>query len=376
MTERLPDFTLLMPCLDEARTLPGCLEAAFACVERLGLDAEVLVADNGSSDGSGDLARARGARVVEVPEKGYGAALLGGIEAARGRWVMMADCDGSVDWGALDLFVHEVRAGADLVMGCRLPAGGGTLHAGAMPWMHQHVGNPGISFLGWWLFGARVTDQNCGVRMFRRDRIQALDLRTTGMEFASEMLIKATLFGLDIREVPIHLYPDGRDRAPHARTFVDGWRHLRFMLLMSPLWLFLLPGGLLMAGGAALGAHLAAGGTPPWLFAGDALAAASLSVLLGFQILSFGLMSRTFAVAEGLLPRQQTLDRLYPVVTLEVGVVAGFLLVAAGLVGLLLRGAPGVDSDLARVAALTLSVLGAQVVFTSFMLSVLGLRRR
>lgn len=353
MSGPTPEFTLLMPCLDEAETLGGCLDAAASAIEVLELDAEVLVADNGSRDGSVAIAESKGARVVAISEKGYGNALRGGIEAARGRYVMFADSDGSVDWADLAGFVEEIRAGADLVMGCRLPSGGGTVLPGAMPWLHRHVGNPGLAWLGWVLFGTPVHDLNCGVRMVRRGRILELGLSTTGMEFASEMLIKATLFGLVIREVPITLSPDGRSRRPHARTFLDGWRHLRFMLLMSPLWLYLIPGALVFVVGLV---GLSGGSV-----------GAGMAVLVGFQVASFGLLARTFAVAEGLLPKQPAMERLYPVITLEVGLACGLVLGLAG-VATLWAGRP--------VLGLVAACLGAQVFFTSFLLSMLGLQRR
>ena len=356
MAAPTPEFTLLMPCLDEAATLAGCLQAARAGAEALGLEAELLVADNGSQDGSVAIAQRLGARVVPVALRGYGSAVLGGIEAARGRYVMFADCDGSVDWSDLSGFVEAAREGADLVMGCRLPAGGGTILPGAMPWLHRWVGNPGLAWLGRWLFGTRVHDLNCGVRLVRRDRVLALGLRTAGMEFASEMLIKATLFGLEVREVPITLYPDGRARRPHARTFVDGWRHLRFMLMMSPLWLYLVPGALAAAAGA-LG----------FLRTGPDAVGPALAMLVGVQLLGFGLMARTFAAEEGLLPREPVLEELYPWINLEVGVLLGLGAGAAGLVAMV---------RWPCALALAVVAFGTQVVFTSFLLSMLGLERR
>ncbi|MGV3650209.1 MAG: glycosyltransferase family 2 protein, partial [Devosia sp.] len=237
------ELTILMPCLNEAETLAVCINKAQGYLARSGVSGEVLIADNGSTDGSQEIARAHGARIVDVPVRGYGAALGAGIAAARGRFVIMGDADDSYDFSALDAFVAALRQGHQLVMGNRFRGG---IAPGAMPWHHKYIGNPVLSFLGKLFFRTKASDFHCGLRGFDRSAIQGLGLRTTGMEFASEMLVKATLSGLDVAEVPTTLKPDGRSRPPHLRSFRDGWRHLRFLLLFSPRWLFLYPGLVLL----------------------------------------------------------------------------------------------------------------------------------
>ncbi|MCD6340022.1 MAG: glycosyltransferase family 2 protein, partial [Verrucomicrobia bacterium] len=234
------ELTVLIPCLNEAETVGLCVRKARESLERLGVSGEVLVADNGSEDDSARLAAAAGARVIHVPERGYGSALLAGIEAARSRFILMADADDSYDLENIEPFLAKLREGFDLVQGCRLPAGGGRVERGAMPFLHRWVGNPLFTRLARWWFGTPVHDTNCGMRAFRRDFIQRLELRCTGMEFANEMLIKAALHKGRVAEVPVVLRPDARQtRASHLRTFRDGWRTLRFYLLYSPRWLFL-----------------------------------------------------------------------------------------------------------------------------------------
>ena len=257
MTDAL-ELTILMPCLNEAETLAICIGKAQSFLTRSGIAGEVVVADNGSTDGSQAIASANGARVVPVPEKGYGAALAGGITAAHGKFVIMADADDSYDFANLDLFVAALRDGADLVMGNRFAGG---VAADAMPWHHRYIGNPVLSFLGRLFFRTPVRDFHCGLRGFSRVAIQRLNLRTIGMEFASEMVVKSTLSNLDVREVPTTLKKDGRSRPPHLRSFRDGWRHLRFLLLFSPRWLFLYPGITLLLVGLLIGAALMRG--PP-----------------------------------------------------------------------------------------------------------------
>ena len=244
MREQLA-LSILMPCLNEAETLAVCVRKAKASLTQSGLRGEVIVADNGSSDGSVQIAEELGARVVHVPEKGYGNALRAGIEAAQGKWIIMGDADDSYDFSDLDRFVEKLQQGYHLVMGCRLPSGGGTIMVGAMPWKHRWLGNPVLSWVGRLFFKCPVHDFHCGLRGFSREAYEQMDLRTTGMEFASEMVIKATVKSLRITEVPITLFKDGRSRPPHLRSWRDGWRHLRFMLLFSPTWLFLVPGVLL-----------------------------------------------------------------------------------------------------------------------------------
>jgi glycosyltransferase involved in cell wall biosynthesis len=382
------ELSIVMPCLNEAETLESCIVKAKQSLERLQLSAEIVVADNGSTDDSGHIAQRLGARVVQVAEKGYGNALRGGIEAAGGRWIIMADADDSYDFAAIDPFVEKLRAGYDLVMGCRLPKGGGQIEAGAMPWKHRWIGNPTLSFLGRFFFKSPVTDFHCGMRAFTKAAYEQLGLRTTGMEFASEMVVKASLNSLRVGEVPITLYKDGRSRRPHLRSWRDGWRHLRFLLLFCPTWLFLAPGLTLLFAGAAMGARLCWG---PIIigavgFDTNTLLVCSLGVVVGLQITLFGVFTRTFAVAEGLLPRTPFWERLSEKVTLEKGLLLGLLIVANGLVYLINAvlfwkaagfGAMSYPDSLRQVIpAVTLVTVGVQVIFFSFFLSILDLPRK
>jgi glycosyltransferase involved in cell wall biosynthesis len=379
------ECSVVLPCLNEAETLAVCVRKARACLDALGVVGEVVVADNGSTDGSQEIARAEGARVVDVPVAGYGAALMGGIEAARGRFVIMGDADDSYDLGGLGPFVEALRGGADLVMGNRFAGG---IAPGAMPPLHRYLGNPVLSFIGRLFFRSRIGDFHCGMRGFRRDAVLGLGLRTTGMEFASEMVVKATLAGLTVAEVPTTLSPDGRSRPPHLRTWRDGWRHLRFLLLYSPRWLFLYPGVVVMTLGLVLGVALLPG---PVEFGDRALDVTALlfamaMVLVGFQAIVFAVFARAFAMNEGLLPVSQGLERAFRTVTLERGLVIGGL---ALVVGLALAGYSLVEwgsndfgaldtREAIRVAvpAATLIVLGFETVMASFFLSLLGLARR
>jgi glycosyltransferase involved in cell wall biosynthesis len=382
------ELTILMPCLNEADTVATCVRKARATLERLGLEGEVLVADNGSTDGSVERAREAGARVIHVPERGYGNALLAGIAAARGRFVLMGDADDSYDFTAVEPFVRALREGADLVQGCRLPSGGGRVLPGAMPWLHRWIGNPLFTGLARWWFKTPVHDTNCGLRAFRRDWIEQLDLRCTGMEFANEMLIKAALHGARFAEVPITLHPDGRRaRRPHLRTFRDGWRTLRFYLLFSPRWLFLVPGIALMLAGLAAWWAAAAGVT----LAGRALGvnsslAGAMLLLCGYQSVLFALLTKAFAINEKLLPMDRRMDRFFRVVTMERGLALGGLglLAGLGLLGGALVRWWGGEADptavrhtttLALVGA-TLGTLGFQTVLFSFFASLLGMHRR
>jgi glycosyltransferase involved in cell wall biosynthesis len=376
-----------MPCLDEAEALELCVRKAQASLDALGLPGEVLVADNGSTDGSVEIATRLGARVVHVAAKGYGNALRGGISAARGTWILMADADGSYDFSAIGGFVEKLREGHDLVMGCRLPAGGGEILPGAMPWKNRWIGNPLLSLIGRIFFRSPLNDFHCGMRAFTKDACERMELTTTGMEFASEMVMKARLKNLRVAETPVTLHPDGRSRPPHLRPWRDGWRHLRFMLLYCPRWLFLAPGCLLMLAGLAAMLWLLPG---PRRVGGvnfdvHSLLYAAMSVLIGFQAVTFAVFTKVFAISAGLLPPDSRLGRLSRIVTLETGLAVGAALVLAGLAStawaLLAWKHTGFgDLDASRTlriaipATMTL-VLGAQTILSSFFLSVLGLRR-
>ncbi|MGN6185699.1 MAG: glycosyltransferase family 2 protein [Thermoanaerobaculia bacterium] len=382
------EVSIVLPCLNEAITLPVCIRKAAAAIERHGLRAEIIVADNGSTDGSQEIARGLGARVIDVETRGYGAALAAGFRAAAGTYIVMADADDSYDLGAFYPFIERLRAGDELVMGCRLPAGGGTIMPGAMPLKNRVLGNPVLSWLGRTLFRSTITDFHCGLRAFRRDSVLALDLRTTGMEFASEMVIKAVLAKLAVSEIPITLYPDGRQRRPHLRPWRDGWRHLRFMMLMSPRWLFLWPGLLLALIGGVASAWL----LPRTRFVfglgldTTTLLVATMVFLLGFQVCVYAIFARIFAISEGLLRPDPLLTKLSRYFSLEGGVVCGLLLIIGGI-GLLAYavwvwgqfGFGHVDAGRVQrlaIPGVTATILGIQIVFSSLFIGVLSLGRR
>jgi hypothetical protein len=325
------ELSIVMPCLDEAETVATCVEKALGFLRSAGVDGEVVVADNGSTDGSQALAAAAGARVVPVAEKGYGSALMGGIRAARGRYVIMGDADDSYDFTSLQPFLDRLRAGADLVMGNRFRGG---IAPGAMPALHRYLGNPVLSRLGRLLFKTPVGDFHCGLRGFNRRAILDLDLRTTGMEWASEIVVRTTLNGLVVSEVPTTLSPDGRTRAPHLRSFRDGWRHLRFLLIFSPRWLFLYPGLVLLLGGLLATVMLVAG--PLTLGSvtfdvGTLLLAVTLTIM-GYQSVLFALLTKVYAVSEGLLPRGRAYTRIEHQLSLERMLGAGALVFVIGIV--------------------------------------------
>ena len=379
------ELTVVLPCLNEAETLAVCIRKAKASIAGLGIDGEVVIADNGSTDGSQDIARAEGARVVDVPIRGYGAALTAGIADAKGEFVIMGDADDRYDLSNLGPFVEALRGGADLVMGNRFAGG---IEPGAMPALHRYLGNPVLTAVGRILFRSPVKDFHCGLRGFRREAILELDLRTTGMEFASEMVVKATLNKLNIVEVPTTLSPDGRSRAPHLRTWRDGWRHLRFLLLYSPRWLFLYPGMILFLVGLVFGGVLLAGPIQIGEHALDvsALVYAMAAVLIGFQAILFAAFSRAFVANEGLMPPSPGMQKAFKVMNLERGLIIGLLLlivgVALAIYGFIHWGSSDFGALDARdairlaVPAATLSVLGFETIMGSFFLSVLGLSRR
>jgi glycosyltransferase involved in cell wall biosynthesis len=382
------DVSVVIPCLNEHETVATCVRKALAALDMAGIDGEVIVADNGSTDGSVDLAQSAGARIVPVSAKGYGNALMGGISAARGRFIVMGDADDSYDFLEVPRFVSQLQDGADLVQGCRLPGGGGTIKKGAMPWLHRWFGNPALTFLARLMFHVPVHDIYCGMRGFSRGMFQRLNLRCTGMEFATEMIIKASLFGERIAEVPITLSPDGRVTGKkHLRTFRDGWRTLRFFLLFCPRWLFWYPGLALMLAGA-IGYALA---LPGFRILGATLDAhtllvASMSILLGFQASAFAVMTTAYATQHGFQPSNPRVDRFFRVFTLERGVIAGVASLAAGF-GLIAQAFwIWVQRDFSTmdytstmrivVPGVMLAVLGQSLVFMSFLCSILGMQQR
>lgn len=380
-----PEVTILMPCLNESETLEICIRKALDFLEANQIRGEVVVSDNGSTDGSQEIARRCGARVVNVPIRGYGAALIYGGSEARGKYIIMGDSDDSYDFFNLLPFVEKLREGYDLVMGNRLTGG---IKPGAMPWKNRWIGTPALSAIGRIFFRSPVGDFNCGLRGFSADAFRKMRLRTTGMEFASEMIVKATLLKLKITEVPTTLSPDGRSRAPHLRPWRDGWRHLRFMLLCSPRWLFLYPGLLLVMAGLFSGAWLLPGPRTVGNVTLDihTLFFSAIGVLVGFQAILFAILSKTFAIADGLLPPDRKMDRLYHVFVLEGWLVVGILLVIAGLSGAVSRvlfwerqGFGGLEpTHVMRVAipsGLSLA-LGCQVILSAFFLSLLRMARK
>ena len=379
------ELSVVMPCLNEAETLEVCIAKARRALSELNIAGEIIVADNGSTDGSQAMAERMGARVVNVEAKGYGSALMGGITAASGKFIIMGDADDSYDFGELGPFVEKMRAGYDLVMGNRFKGG---IEPGAMPALHRYLGNPVLTAVGRLFFHSPAGDFHCGLRGFRKASVMKMDLRTTGMEFASEMVVKATLGKMRIAEVPTTLRPDGRSRAPHLRRWRDGWRHLRFLLLYSPRWLFLYPGLLLMLGGLVAGSWLLSG--PIFIgrigFDVQTLLYAAVAVVIGFQAMVFALFTKVFAISEGLLPEDPRLNRLFRIISLERGIAVGVLLVLAGLGGSIYavtfwdeRSFGPLDpSKTLRIIipSITALIVGCQIILSSFFLSVLVLRRR
>jgi glycosyltransferase involved in cell wall biosynthesis len=382
------EVSIVMPCLNEADTLASCIEKAQRALREANINGEILIADNGSTDNSPQIARDLGARVVHVEEKGYGNALMGGIAAAAGQYIIMGDADDSYDFLDIAKFVHKLREGFDLVQGCRLPSGGGTVMPGAMPFLHRWWGNPMFSLFARWWFGAPVNDVYCGLRGFRKDFYQRLDQRCTGMEFATEMIIKSSLYHAKIAEVPIHLHPDGRKaHAPHLKTFRDGWRTLRFFLMYSPRWLFLRPGLLLIALGI-LGYCLALPGVTIHKMTLDvhSLLFASLAILCGYQSVTFAVFTKAFAISEGLMPPDPRMNKLFELVNLERGLIFGVVTLIAGIALLAAavnqwRIAHFGHLDYSHtmrwvIPGATLTAVGFQTILASFFVSILGMRRK
>jgi hypothetical protein len=327
------ELTILMPCLNEAETLAVCINKANAYLARSGVRGEVLIADNGSTDGSQEIARSLGARVVEVPRRGYGAALWAGIQDARGRYTIFGDSDDSYDFSNLDAFVERLRTGVDVVMGNRFQGG---IKAGAMPFLHKYLGNPVLSFLGRLFFNIPVGDFHCGLRGFNTERIRELELNTTGMEFASEFVVRAAMEGYSIEEVPTILSPDGRSRPPHLRTWRDGWRHLRFLLLYSPKWLFFYPGLLLLVAGLTGSALLFAGPlqvTSSVQLGIHSFLVSGVGVLVGLQFITLAVFAKRYGTRHGFIPRSDRFGDVLDALTLERVLIAGGLLIAGGVFG-------------------------------------------
>jgi glycosyltransferase involved in cell wall biosynthesis len=379
------ELTVLMPCLNEAETIATCVSKAMGFLQRAGICGEVLIADNGSSDGSQEIARSLGARVVDVRERGYGAALIGGIEAALGRYVIMGDADDSYDFSRLEPFVEQLRGGADLVMGNRFRGG---IAPGAMPLLHKYLGNPVLSFLGRLFFDIPIGDFHCGLRGFRADAVRALDLQATGMEFASEMILRAKRANFDIHEVPTTLSQDGRSRAPHLRTWRDGWRHLKLLLMYSPRWLFNVPGLALVA----IGTFVSAGLFFAPLEVGaveldlNVFIAACMAVVVGFQVLTFGALAQIYSARSGFLPMTARIEALMRRTSVDRVVLIAVVLAAAGLALLLTA------LDLWRsvnfgqldnrfvprlmIAGTSILVIACQLFFSGFLLGILDIPRK
>jgi glycosyltransferase involved in cell wall biosynthesis len=382
------ELSIVMPCLNEADTLAICIDKAQRALREHNIAGEIIVADNGSSDGSQAIAERMGARVIAVNERGYGNALMGGIAAARGKYIIMGDADDSYDFLEVPKFLYKLREGYDLVQGCRLPAGGGVVKDGAMPFLHRWLGNPLFSLMARRWFYASIHDVYCGLRGFTRELYERLDQRCTGMEFATEMIIKSALYGEKIAEVPTTLHPDGRKaHPPHLKTFRDGWRTLRFFLMYSPRWLFFLPGVLFVVLGI-VGYAIALPGLR-WrgvVFDAHTLLFSSLALLVGYQAIFFALFTKVFAITEGLLPADRRLDRFFGVATLEKGLVLGIGAIIVG--GVLLfttiqqwRLASFGPLDYATtmrlvIPGVTLTALGVQTLLSSFFVSILSMRRR
>ncbi len=379
------ELSIVMPCLNEAETLGRCIEKALSAIEKNGIAGEVIIADNGSTDGSREIAAALGARVVQVEQKGYGSALMGGILAARGRFIIMGDSDDSYDFSAIMPFVEKLREGYDLVMGNRFRGG---IQPGAMPPLHRYLGNPVLSGLGRLFFRTRIGDFHCGLRGFTKEAVLRMNLQTTGMEFASEIVVKASLLNMNVTEVPTTLSPDGRSRPPHLRSWRDGWRHLRFLLMYSPRWLFLYPGLFLMALGL-LGVIILVSGRVH--LAGivldvHTLIYTSTLIVMAFDFVLFAVLARVFAMKTGLLPQQPGLEKIFHLITLETGLLAGFVVFLCGMLGALASVflwwrtsfGPLDPAVMLRIVipSATLLILGLKIILAGFFLSMMGMDRR
>jgi glycosyltransferase involved in cell wall biosynthesis len=381
--KRLLEVSILMPCLNEAETIGRCVDRARESIARLDIRAEILVADNGSTDGSQQIALAHGARVVTVDEPGYGAAIRGGVAASSGRYIIMGDADESYDFAEIPPILERLRVGDDLVMGNRFAGG---IEKGAMPWSHRWIGNPVLSMTGRIFFASHVRDFHCGLRGFSVDAFRRMRLNTTGMEFASEIVVKASLASMKVSEVPITLHKDGRSRSPHLRTWRDGWRHLRFLLLFCPRWLFVIPGVALMLLGSLMTLWLL-GGTRYVGSVGldiHTMLVSGVFALIGYELMLFGAFIKVFGMRAGFLPSSRRTDSFFRVATLEKGLLFGGALTLTGLALVFVavvswgRSGYGVLDTQASMRPLIVAVLliagGVQTIFASFVLSMLGIR--
>jgi len=380
------ELTILMPCLNEAETLATCINKARHYLTANKVDGEILISDNGSTDGSQEIAMSLGARVINAPQKGYGAALIYGILNAKGKYVIMGDSDDSYDFSELGLYMQDLRNGADLVMGNRFKGG---IKKGAMPFLHRYLGNPVLSFAGRLFFKTPIGDFHCGLRGFKQDIVERLALQTIGMEFASEMIVKASLFDLEITEVPTTLSVDGRSRPPHLRTWRDGWRHLRFLLMHSPKWLFYIPGLTLLLLGTLL--MLLTLFKPFEIIKGvyfdtNTLIFSSVFIIIGFSCLTLGLFTRTYATEEGFLPKSKLDDKVEQFFKLELGIFLGALIFLGGVMGSLYSFYIWKQAHFGRleygeilrivVPSSTLILVGIQLLFSSFFLGILRIKRK
>jgi len=382
------EVSIVMPCLNEADTIATCIEKAQRALAENNIAGEIIVADNGSSDESPSIASHMGVRLIRVEAKGYGHALMAGISEAHGKYVIMGDADDSYDFLEIPRYVEKLRQGFDLVQGCRLLSGGGTILPGAMPFLHQWVGNPLLSKMARWMFRSPIHDVYCGLRGFSVQLYRELNQRCTGMEFATEMIVNASLRNKKICEVPITLHPDGRkSHAPHLKTFRDGWRTLRFFLLYSPRWLFLIPGSLLIVLGLlGYGVALPRIAINGITFDAHTLLFSSLFVLLGYQSILFSIFAKTFAISEGLLPEDRLMKRFFELVNLERGLIVGVTAFAIGFVLLSMAVYQWWQTNFGHleysetmrliIPGATLTALGFQTVLSSFLVSLLGIRRR
>jgi glycosyltransferase involved in cell wall biosynthesis len=380
------ELTVVMPCLNEAETIETCIIKAFKWMNENNVVGEVVIGDNGSTDGSQKMAENLGARVIPVPRKGYGSALMGAIENAKGKYIIMGDSDDSYDFANLGPFVEELRKGKDLVMGNRFKGG---IEEGAMPFLHKYLGNPVLSFIGRLFFKCPVGDFHCGLRGFKKEIVNQLDLKTTGMEFASEMVVKATIFKLNITEVPTTLKKDGRSRPPHLRTWRDGWRHLRFLLIYSPRWLFLYPGLFLMILGFIMSIFIVQGPVDMFnqiYFDTNTLLYAGAFIIVGYQAVSFGIFTRAYAVQVGFLPAKDSLAKAFTLVSMELGLIIGILILLGGIAGTFYSLYVWEQSNFGQlqyseilrivIPSVVAIIIGLQTVLSSFLLSVLSVNKK